>query len=80
MVQKLSYGHSLLQCEYSPHAVHWMVDLPVPRFLDWKSVQGTSPPSDDVPGQGGNSYVDFLFFFPFSGLEPVLWASRSSLM
>ena len=80
MVQKLLYGHSLLQCEYSPHAVHWMVDLPVPKFLGWKSVQGTILPSDDVPGWGGTSYVDFLSFFPFPGLEPVLWAGRSSLM
>ena len=48
--------------------------LPVPKFLDWKSVRGTTLPSDDVPGCGGTSYVDFLFLFPLPGLEPVLWA------
>ena len=50
MVQKLSYGHSLLQCEYSPHAVHWMVGLPVPKFLELKSVLGTTNPPVDASG------------------------------
>ena len=81
MVQKLSYGHSLLQCKYSLHAVHWMVGLAVPKFFELKSVLGTANPPVDVPGWGGTSCVDFfLFFFPLLVLEPVLWASGSSLM
>ena len=53
----------------------------MPKFLELKSVLGTTNPPVDIPGQGGTSYVDFfLFFFPFPVLEPVLWAGRSSLM
>ena len=54
----------LLQCEYSPHAVHWIVGLPVPKFLDMKSFLGLTDDPVDGPGQGGASEVDFLFFFP----------------
>ena len=46
-------GHSLLQCEYSPHAIHWIVGLPVPKFLEVKSFLGPRDGPVDGPGWGG---------------------------
>ena len=51
-------------CEYSPHAVHWIVDLPVPKFLDMKSFLGQTDDPVDGSGWGGASEVDFLPFLP----------------
>ena len=55
---------SLLQCEYSPHAIHWIVGLPVPKFLDVKSFLGPTAGPVEVPGWSGASEVDFLVFLP----------------
>ena len=53
--QKLSYEQSFLQCVYSPQAVHWMLSLPIPKFLELKSVLGTVSVPWDVPRQAAAS-------------------------
>ena len=57
-------GTPFLQCEYSPHAVHWIVGLPVSKFLEVKSFLGLRDGPVDGPGWGGASEVDFLLFLP----------------
>ena len=74
VVQKLSYGQALLQCVYSPHAVHCIVGQPVPKFLNEKSVLGVVLVPVEVPSVG---LVDPLslaaLFLPFLPLDPFPW-------
>ena len=62
-------------------STRWYQGLPVPKFLEMKSVLGIANPPADIPGWGGTSCVNFfLFFIPLLVVEPVLLASGSSLM